>query len=59
MSQMQCPRGCGSIAAFRQNPAYRLRPSAPEYLYDCPQCGRSLPLSDEQDVLDTREAVLL
>jgi hypothetical protein len=59
MSFMQCPRDCGSVAAFRQNPAFRLRPGVPEFLYDCPSCGRSLPLDEEQHELHTtRESVL-
>jgi hypothetical protein len=55
MSVMRCPGECGNLATFRQNPAYRFRPSAPEYLYDCPHCGRSLPLEGEQDLHSTRE----
>ncbi len=50
MSVMQCPRGCGHVATFRQNPAFRFRASAPEYLFDCEWCGRSLPLDEEQDL---------
>jgi hypothetical protein len=57
MSVMLCPRDCGNLAAVRQNPVASLRPGLPEYLFDCPSCGRSLPLPAEDAFVPAEAAV--